>query len=162
MQTVSYCHALSFKFCVCSSCCKRYYSIWLSKLSRFPKGKTESSEYDVSLSLISLVSNLLFNCYSSDSCFWKHNLNLCAMNHSWNHVHNFFLVTCLIQYSYCIIISVWEVIYTQSGTLLSSNQWFLFFPLYLGWLWKVRWVKNVLETFKMKDRAGRCRLHMLT
>ena len=111
MQTVSYCHVLSFKFCVCSSCRKRYYSIRLSKLSRFPKGKTESSEYDVSLSLISLVSNLLFNCYSSDSCFWKHNCNLCTMNHSWNRAQ-FLFSYCLIQYSYCIIISVRGDIYS--------------------------------------------------
>ena len=34
---------------------------WLSKTGRFPKEKIEISEYDISLSLTSLVSNLLFS-----------------------------------------------------------------------------------------------------
>ena len=33
----------------------------ISKTGRFPKEKIEISEYDICLSLISLVSNLLFN-----------------------------------------------------------------------------------------------------
>ena len=134
MQTVSYCHVLSFKFCVCSSCRKRYYSIWLSKLSRFPKGKTESSEYDVSLSLISLVSNLLFNCYSSDSCFWKHNCNICTMNHSWNRAQ-FLFSYCLIQYSYCIIISVRGDIYSVWYFALQQPVIPVFSPLFRGMVW---------------------------